>query len=273
MLAMNLGKGLGYSAIGALIGAMIWVTLVSMTGMRLWVLAPIVGGAAGYGMMRATQMKGGFAGGAIAAALTLAAIFGVRYFVVSQEVRKQTAVTEEGAFEHFTDAVAADMAQRGMTTHDEEGEYLAKVHYRAREAWTSMTWEEHEQYLAARWEENRAAAGVLTPLGLLFDFGIFGTICAALAAGTAFKTGSIRLEDAVVEKGLAAGGEDAAAVAAKMRAADARGRGRVAPSSDDSPPAGRWGIPTKAPEERPIKKIKIVSTDEGEAPPKRDEAA
>ncbi len=251
---MNLGKGLAFSAVGALAGAVVWIILVKITGWSLWVLAPIVGGAAGFGMMRATQMKGGPVAGVGAAAMTLVAIFGARYFIVSQDVQARLAVSEDDAYAMLVGDVAERMEQRGLEVYDDDGEYVTAVRRKAKEVWSEMSELERSQYAAARQRESDEAAGMLTPLGLLFDFGIFGTICAALAAGTAFKTGSAKLEDTLVERGLAAGGEDAAGLAAKMR-------------SEDSPAssAGRWCLPMQAADERPLPKIKLPSSEDGAA--------
>src|SRR5262249_25540608 len=109
---MNLGKGLLLSAIGAAAGAVVWIVLMKITGMSLWLLAPIVGGAAGYGMMRGTQMRGGFVAGVGAALMTVVAIAGARFYIVSEEVQAKTAVTEEDAVAQLTQEIAADMSRR-----------------------------------------------------------------------------------------------------------------------------------------------------------------
>lgn len=250
---MNLGKGLGFGAVGALVGAVVWIALIKATGWNLWILAPVVGGVAGYGMMRATQMKGGAPAGALAAAVTIAAIFGARYYIVTQDVDARSAVTEEEALDHLTNEVAQEMDKRGIPTMDENGEYRPRVRKKAEEAWSQFVDFEREQYIAGLRQQNREALGVLTPLGLLFDFGIFGTICTALAAGTAFKTGGAKLERELVERGMAT--EDTVAdVASKMRA------GETVSSS------GGWRLPEQRAEERPLPRIKLVTLEEGAKP-------
>lgn len=274
---MNLGKGLLFSTVGALAGAVLWIVIIKLTGLSLWILAPIVGGAAGFGMMKATQMRGGLPAGIIAAALTLVAIFGARYFVVSQEVSKHLTLSDEDAFALLVSEVATDMERRGVEVYDEDGDYTPRVNHIAGENWNSWSQVERRQFVAARQGETNQAASILTPPSLLFDFGIFGTICAALAAGTAFKTGSVTLEKTLVEKGLAVGEEDAAAVAANMRAEDAKGRSatRAVPRNPKAPAeeptslqssGGRWSVPMRAADERPLPKIKVISSeDDGRA--------
>jgi hypothetical protein len=273
-LDMNLGKGLAFSAVGALAGAVVWIILVNVTGWSLWVLAPIVGGAAGFGMMRATQMKGGTVAGVCAAAVTLVAILGARYFIVSQVVQEHLTLSDEDAFAILEAEVAGGLEQRGVEVYDEEGGYTAAVRRQANTTWSEWTEDERRRYIAAQQGETNEAAAVLTPLGLLFDFGIFGTICAVLATGTAFKTGSITLEQALVDKGLAVGKDDATALAAKMRTEDSALRGaKGAPGKRgrDEEPAmlassgGQWSIPMRAADERPLPKIRIASSEDGSA--------
>ena len=256
---MNLAKGLTFSAVGAIAGSVVWILAIKLSGWNLWVLAPIVGGAAGFGMMRGTQMKGGAPAGMIAAALTLVAIFGARYFIVTQEVEGKTAVSEEQALVHLTEDAAAAMDKRGIPTLDENGDYTPRVQRKAADAWEQMVPYEREQYIASLREQNRAAAGVLTPLGLLFDFGIFGTICSLLAAGTALKTGSMRLEKALVERGLSSE-EKAPGLASKMRAED----------SSRASSTGSWALPMAAKDDRPVPRIRLVATEE--ATPEKQEA-
>src|SRR5204863_429377 len=58
-IVMFNGKGLAFAAAGAALGALIWGGLVMLTGWNLWFLAPVIGVAAGFGMMCGTQMRGG----------------------------------------------------------------------------------------------------------------------------------------------------------------------------------------------------------------------
>lgn len=265
---MSLSKGLAFSAVGALAGAVLWIVVIRLSGWSLWVLAPIVGGAAGFGMMKATQMKGGAPAGALAAVITLVAIFGARYFVVSEIVHEHLAMSGEEAYGVLTEEIARDMAAEGQEVFDDEGEYTNKVQRRAYDTWMEMSEEDRHKFIASRQGETDAAASVLTPLGLLFDFGIFGTICAVLAAGTAFKTGSMRLEDALVEKGLAEVG-GAEALAEHLRAGgkvdSAPAQAVTAKTLETTPrpaSAGIWSVPLKPAEEKPLPRIKVVSRDD-----------
>ncbi len=216
-----MGKGLAYAAIGAVIGAIVWVMVIKLTGWSLWVLAPIVGGGAGYGMMRGTQMRGGLPAGVIAAAVTLVAIFAARYFIVAGEVRERLALDESEIIGEVAWGVANEWVEEGYEVYDEEeGDFIPAVYEKAAERWGSMSEEEQGEYVASLQEEASSGAEVLTPIGLLFDFGIFGTICAALAAGTALKTASVTLEEALIERGHAADSGEAADLASDLRAAD-----------------------------------------------------
>ncbi len=275
---MNLGKGIVFAITGATAAAALWVGLILGTGLSLWILAPVVGGAAGFGMMKATQMRGGVPAGVVAALITIAAIFGARYIAVSHVVHKHLAITDDDAFNLLAADIAKDLDDQGIEAYDEEGNYTRRVERVATQNWNAWSEEERRQFIASKSQDSEAAAGVLTPLGLLFDFGIFGTICAALAAGTAFKTASKTLETALVEKGLT-DGASATAVAAHMRQGGTVQSAAKAVVTTDAPPApsgGIWSIPLRAPEEKPLPKIKVVSSDEGESgdtkPESRDAA-
>lgn len=243
---MPLGKGLALSALGALIGAIVWVLLIKVTGWNLWILAPIVGGAAGYGMMRGMQMKGGVPAGFTAAACTLIAIFGARYFVVSAEVREFARFDQEDAVGMIAEDIANEWAEKDIEVYSEEEEdYLPEVYAAAQERWDGMSAFEQDEFLAQFEPESEQAAAFMTPFALLFDFGIFGTIFAALSAGSAFKLGSITLEEALVQEGHAADTTAAAGMAAQLRAGQrieepqAGGGGsfwtRPLPPAEDSP--------------------------------------
>lgn len=218
---MSLGKGLALSAFGAVIAALIWVILIKTTGWNLWILAPIVGGAAGYGMMRGTQMKGGVPAGLAAAAFTLVAIFGARYFIVSGEVREFATVDSEDAMGFLVEEVADEWAGNDIEVYSEaEEDYLPEVYAAAQERWDSMSEFEREEYIAGFAGDSEQAAAFLTPFALLFDFGIFGTIFAAISAGSAFKLGSVTLEQVLVGEGQATDVTSAACAAARLRAGE-----------------------------------------------------
>ncbi|GMV27055.1 MAG: hypothetical protein AMXMBFR58_30860 [Phycisphaerae bacterium] len=238
---MSIAKGLIYSAIGAAIASAAWVGLIRATDFSLWIFAPVVGGAAGYGMMRATRMRGGIAAGAVAAVIALAGIFGVRYYVASTTVDEYLTVTEEDALETIASEVATELEEQDISPYDDEGDYISTVYETAEQRWAALGESEQHEFLAALESESQpeSTAAVLTPLALLFDFGIFGTIFAALAAGTAFKTASMTLEQALMQKGFDA--EEAQRQAAAMRNEDqpaaASGFSRIPPPSAVPSPA------------------------------------
>jgi hypothetical protein len=227
-----MGKGFAYAALGAAVGAAAWVLAILLTGLSLWVLAPIVGGAAGFGMMRGTQMRGGLPAGVNAAVLTLAAVAAARYAVVSARMQEFAAFDEEEVASAIAEEVAGEWIDEGHEVYDdEEGDFLPEVYAEAHERWASMSEPEQREYVAALEAGSGMSAQALTPIGLLFDFGIFGTICAFLAAGTAFKTGSVTLEQALVERGHAGDAEEAATLATGLRAEDAGIFGRLGPKA------------------------------------------
>lgn len=218
---MNLGKGLAFSALGALAGAIVWVVLIQLTGWSLWLLAPLVGGGAGFGMMRATQMRGGSTAGLLAVAVTVLAIFGARFFVVNSFLNSElTADTEEESIEYLAGDVANEWMNEDIDTMTEDGDYTEAVYAEAHERWAGMTGAERAEYTAHINEDTAVVGAVLTPIALLFDFGLIGTICTVIAAGGAYKTASTNLEEALIEKGQASTPDEAIAMAAKMRAED-----------------------------------------------------
>lgn len=217
---MSMGKGLAFAGIGAVVVAVIWVVLIRVTDWSLWIVAPAIGGAAGYGMMRGTKMKGGAAAGVWAAAVTVAGIFAARYTVVSWMTEDFLAVDEEEAVEHLAWQIAEEWEQEETECWDEDGELLPSVYAEAGERWEGMDADERQALTAELEGDSELAAGVLTPIALLFDFGIFGTICTVLAAGTAFKTGSTNLEATLIEQGVAQDSADADRLAGQLRAGD-----------------------------------------------------
>jgi hypothetical protein len=210
---MLTGKGLAYALIGALLAGAAWLGLVELTGWSLWLLAPAIGGAAGYGMMRATQMRGSIATGLAAAACTVAVILGCRAFITT---RSLDATIQEAAKEHVTELIAADLESQDIEVLDDEGEYTAQVQRQAEQAWAAFSDQERAEVLAAVREESGFSEGGLFGIGLLLDLGLFGLICTGLAAATAFKTASTTLEQALADKGLDS--DEAAQTAQRMRA-------------------------------------------------------
>ncbi len=233
-----MGRGFAFAAVGAAIGAVVWVVVIQLTGISLWILAPIVGGAAGFGMMRGTQMRGGQPAGVLAAGMTLLAILGARYYVAASEVNDHLTYDESEVADAIASEVADEWLDAGYEVYDDEEEdYLPAVYEEAASRWTSMSPAEQRQYVAALEQNMGEAAEVLTPLWLLFDFGIFGTVCAFLAAGTAFKTASITLEQALIERGHASDPDEAVQVASNLRATDAGFFARLG-SQEAATPAG-----------------------------------
>ncbi len=181
--------------------------------------------------MLATKMRGGLGGGVLAAFVTLCAIFGARYVIVQNEVGEHLKVDDAAAIEALSYEVAEEWAEQDIQVLDEYGDYVPAVMETAHLRWEAMEESERQSRLAALTTEQEQIGEVLTPIALLFDFGIFGTICAALAAGAAFKTGSISLEDALQQQGEAPDAATAAKVAAQMRRDDSRQGAAAEPES------------------------------------------
>src|SRR6185369_8502438 len=117
---MPKGKGFAFAAAGALIGAFIWGALSMFIGWDLWILAPIVGGVAGLGMMYGTQARGGTPQGLGAAAFTVLAIFGARYFVVARSTQTRL---EREAVDNMIAQVAMDMQKHDGDVYNDAGEF------------------------------------------------------------------------------------------------------------------------------------------------------
>jgi hypothetical protein len=219
---MSIGKGLAFATVGAVAGALVWGAIIQTTGWSLWILAPIVGGAAGFGMMKGTQMRGSPAAGVGAAVVTILAIIGTRYYVVNQAVAEEMKVDHEVVLESLTYEVATELEESGAEVVGDDGDFLPAVYQRAQATWDAMSPGEQQAYAANLQDESEAATAVLTPLTLIFDFGIIGTFCAALSAGAAFKAGSKTLEEALVEAGQAESVQSAGPMAASLRSAPAK---------------------------------------------------
>lgn len=238
---MSLRNGLLISSLAAIAAGLVWVLLIQASGWGLWLLAPCIGGAAGYGMMRGMQMRGGMPAGIAAGTITLLVIFGTRYFVISSAVSELVRSGEEEAINAIAYDIATEMEEEGEEPYDDEGGFTEEVQANAAVRWGSMSLREQEEYVGALNEDAEAATEFLTPLAMIFDFGIFGTIFTVLSVGTAFKTASTTLEEALLEKGQAVTGDDAAVMAAKMRGDD------ITPTlSSGSSGVSRWTMPLPA---------------------------
>jgi hypothetical protein len=219
-LRMVFPRGLFVSAICAAIAAAVWIALITVTGWSLWLLAPLVGGAAGYGMMRATQMRGGVSAGVVAVLVTFVTLFASRFYVISAAVDDVLAVNEETAIEHIAFDVVNDWHPQGLQVHDDNGDLHPAVLAEARKRWDNM-WPDDRHAMMQSLEGDRSAVSVwLTPVALFVDFGIIGSIMVVLTCITAYKTGSRVLEEVLVEQGHAGSVESAGAVAARLRAGE-----------------------------------------------------
>ncbi|MCC6284253.1 MAG: hypothetical protein IT439_02950 [Phycisphaerales bacterium] len=217
---MLLVKGFALSIAGGVLAAAAWVGIIIATGWNAWLICPIVGGGAGLGMMLGTKMRGGMEAGLLAALSTLVCIGAARFIVITDALRDVTRANESDIIENLAWTVAEEWDAEGYEVMDDDDELLPAVHSEAERRWFMMTEAERRDALAAEQAEGDELAAAATPWAMLFDFGILGTVCACLTIGTAFKTGSITLEAALVQKGKASSPTEAAELAARLRAGE-----------------------------------------------------
>lgn len=215
---MSLSKGFVLSILGGALAAAVWVGIIMATGWNAWLICPIVGGGAGLGMMWGTKMRGGLEAGLLAAVAALACIGAARYIVISDALSDLTEASESDMIEDLAWTVAAEWEAEGYEVMDDDEDLLPAVYSEAERRWFMMTGAEREEALTAAQAEGDEFAAAATPWAMLFDFGIFGTVCTCLTLGTAFKTGSTTLEAALVQKGKASSSTEAAALAERLRA-------------------------------------------------------
>jgi hypothetical protein len=213
-VAMLSGKSLAFSAVGALAPALVWFVLMWLTGWSLWLLAPIVGAGAAYGMIRATQMGGGRTAGLSAAGIAVVVILTARSLFVGHWVSTQV---EDLALASLTSALAAEMEARNERAFEGNRRFKPEVRQRATETWKALPKDQRAEYLSAIRKEYAEFEGWPTGLRRVFHVGLAGLVVIGLAGLGAFRLASLSLEEALVQRGLA----DAATtelVAAQMRA-------------------------------------------------------
>src|SRR5262249_26823797 len=160
---------------------------------------------------------------------TVVAIFGARYFVVARSTETRL---EQEAVENMIAQVAGDMEKHDGDVYNDAGEYKPEVKAKGIAAWAGTSSSDRHAYIEALRAHNGES---MTAMNVFMGFGLFGMICTALAAGTAFKTANMTLERALILKGLATA-TDALNVAASMRAAQAaREQARAAEKAGGQP--------------------------------------
>lgn len=188
---MNLGKGLLFSVLGCAMACGAWYSVINWSGWSLWLLAPFVGLAAGVGMAVGGCTKKDTGGKILAAMVALAGVCTVRYLVITNAVGEYLEVTSADAVDHLAGKVAEELEASGANdVYDSEGDYSGAVYARAEREWERMSVSEQSAYLANVQEEVSTATAFMTPLAIVIDFGIFGTLWTIGAAFVASKTAS-----------------------------------------------------------------------------------
>ncbi len=206
---MSLVNGTLGALLGAAVGAAVWTGISWLTGWNLGILAPIVGGAAGFGMGMGNQGRGGATAGIIAAALTIAGVLASRCMLSELEYSdfadEMATISEEDAQDRLAWEVMDRMISNGETLSesDDDESFPPEVESQAAQLWDQMDDQERAEFIAAMTDESRAmtddAAGVGTFIFFLLNMGLFGWIFTALAAGTAFRIASTEIRHAQSE--------------------------------------------------------------------------
>ena len=129
---MHVSKGLFFSVISAAVAAGLWCGVIAATGWSLWLLAPLIGRAAGLGMSCYGAQKSSGAGKALAAITAVLAIVVVRFFAVSTSVNEHLALTEDDVLGHVASQVASELEADGVKdVYTADGDFSPAVYSRA----------------------------------------------------------------------------------------------------------------------------------------------
>jgi hypothetical protein len=197
---MSLAHGTLGATAGALIGATVWTAISYLTGWNLGILAPIVGGCAGFGMGMGNKGKGGVEAGVLAATLTVLAVLGSRYALSQMEYADFNAemaeVTEEDARDRLAWEIMDRYLEDGVELSEPEDDesYPPEVEAKLAIVWGGMDEVERHDFMKAMSQESLAFgeehAEVGTFIFFLLNMGLFGWVFMVLAACTAYKTAS-----------------------------------------------------------------------------------
>lgn len=192
-------------ALGVVVTTM-WVLVANATDHGLGVLAIVVGGAVGGGVLAGARGRGGARGGMVAAGLTLALVLAGRFTISQMEAARWAeearAITEEDCLAH----VAAGIQERYLEneydlTWNEASEFPIEVMHAAQAKWSRMNEAERSGVRATLEERANAEASSAPLVGavvFLVEFGLWGWAGAALGMATAYKAASATIAEAEV---------------------------------------------------------------------------
>lgn len=238
---MSLAQGTIGAAVGALVGAAVWTGLSYFTGWNLGVLAPIVGGAAGFGMGMGNKGRGGMEAGLIAAALTVAGVMASRAMLGSLEyadfTREMADVTPEDARDRLGWEIMERFEEQGVEmTWEDDDSFPIEVEHKLQDTWDVLDEDKKTEMMAAMAAETRgemeesAVAG--TFIYFLFNMGILGWIFMAMSAGCAYRIASTEVpQKAHVPLIDGTSSTGAAAMASPSSSGPARPVNRPAPAT------------------------------------------
>jgi len=199
---MCMAKGVLGAIAGGVLGAGLWAAVSYVTGYEIGWIAWAVGGLTGAGMAIGNQMRGGRTAGLLAAAVALAAVLGGKlgaaHFYAQKMIDEHAAsLTMDDARDYLAMKVEREFEEGGVDVGeplDEEAAYAPEVIVERDRRWAAMSEDDHQKFMASFKAdvtgEGQDAAGALTIVSFVLNFGLFGFLWLGLAVSTAYKFGS-----------------------------------------------------------------------------------